>query len=147
MGRVASGFEDVAGRRLPLGGKNVYLGVRGKQGWRQDQYQGCTPNKKHRTGLFDKPFDAAMALAELKEDIELGMLEKPLAIDGGALMQFSGPKFALDASNVRHAPLALVVSPVISYPQAVAALLTPEQAAMAAARGVAAVYVDSTLPA
>ena len=33
-------FEEVAGQRLPLGGVNGYLGVRGKQGRGKDKFQG-----------------------------------------------------------------------------------------------------------
>ena len=59
--------EVVGALRLPLGGLNGYLGVRGKQGRKQDKYQGTTPNKTRRTKLFLTPRDAAVALAELKE--------------------------------------------------------------------------------
>ena len=31
-------FEEAGGQRLPLGGLNGYLGVRGKQGRNKDQY-------------------------------------------------------------------------------------------------------------
>ena len=67
-------IEEVAGQRLPLGGINGYLGVRGKQGRGKDKFQGVTPKKQHRTGLFDSPLQAAIAFAQLKEDLDLGML-------------------------------------------------------------------------
>ena len=71
----AEGFEVAGGQRLPLGGLNGYAGVRGKQGRKKDKFQGTTPRKKHRTGLFDSPLEAAIGLAQLREDLELGMLE------------------------------------------------------------------------
>ena len=46
-------FEEAGGQRLPLGGINGYIGVRGKQGRRKDKYQGVTPKKVNRTQLFD----------------------------------------------------------------------------------------------
>ena len=71
---VAAGFEEVAGQRLPLGGLNGYLGVRGKQGRQKNMFQGMTPKKQHRTKLFGTAQEAAIALAQLREDLELGML-------------------------------------------------------------------------
>ena len=70
-------IEEVAGQRLPLGGINGYLGVRGKQGRAKDKFQGVTPKKQHRTALFATPLEAAIAFAQLKEDLDLGMLEQP----------------------------------------------------------------------
>ena len=75
MPRSQPRFEDAGGQRLPLGGVNGYLGVRGKQGRSKDKFQGVTPKKKHRTELFDTPLEAAIAFAQLKEDLELGTLE------------------------------------------------------------------------
>ena len=71
-------FEEAGGQRLPLGILNRYAGVRGKQGKKNNKYQGTTPKKKHRTKLFDTPMEAAraIALAQLREDLELGMLEQ-----------------------------------------------------------------------
>ena len=70
-------FEEAGGQRLPLGSINGYIGVRGKQGRRKDKYQGVTPKKKHRTQLFDTAREAAIAFAQLREDVELRMLEPP----------------------------------------------------------------------
>ena len=39
-------FEEAGGQRLPLGGVNGYVGVRGKQGRRKDQFQGVDPSEK-----------------------------------------------------------------------------------------------------
>ena len=58
-------FEEAGGQRLPLGGMNGYLGVRGKQGRKKDKYQGVTPKKKHRTELFDTPLEAALSLIHI----------------------------------------------------------------------------------
>ena len=66
--------EVAGGQRLPLGGINGYLGVRGKQGKKKNKFQGVTPKKQHRTRLFDTAKEAAIARAQLKEDLELGML-------------------------------------------------------------------------
>jgi hypothetical protein len=67
-------FEEAGGQRLPLGGVNGYLGVRGGQGRKKDKYQGVTPQKKHRTGHFDTPLEApAIAFAQMKEDLDLGI--------------------------------------------------------------------------
>ena len=65
-------FEEAGGQRLPLGGINGYIGVRGK-----DKYQGVTPKKVNRTQLFDTAREAAIAFAQLREDLELRMLEPP----------------------------------------------------------------------
>ena len=67
-------FEEAGGQRLPLGGVNRYAGVRSKQGKKKDKFQGTTPKKKHRTRLFATSLEAAIALAQLREDLELGML-------------------------------------------------------------------------
>ena len=78
MPRRQPRFEEAAGQRLPLGGVNGYVGVRGKQGKKKNKFQGVTPRKKHRTGYFDHAKEAAVALAQLREDLELGMLaERP----------------------------------------------------------------------
>ena len=86
----AEGFEVAGGQRLPLGGLNGYAGVRGKQGRKKDKFQGTTPRKKHRTGLFDSPLEAAIGLAQLREDLELGMLEL-VALESGRQKRRSRP--------------------------------------------------------
>ena len=57
--------EAVGALRLPLGGINGYIGVRGRQGYSKDKFQGTTPTKKRRTKLFNNAREAAVALAEL----------------------------------------------------------------------------------
>ena len=56
-------------------------GVR-RQGRKSDKFQGTTPQKFDRTKLFDTPRDAAIALAQLKEDIELGIVESKVPKEG-----------------------------------------------------------------
>ena len=75
MPRAVLRFEEAGGQRLPLGGRHGYLGVRGKQGRKKDKFQGTTPKKQHRTGLCDTPLEAAIAFAQLREDLELDMYE------------------------------------------------------------------------
>ena len=60
-------IEVVGTLRLPLGGLNGYMNVRGKQGRKKDKFQGCTPNKTRRTSLYNTPREAAVALAKLKQ--------------------------------------------------------------------------------
>ena len=44
-------FEVVGGQRLPLGGVNGYVHVRGKQGKKRNKFQGISPGKKTLTKL------------------------------------------------------------------------------------------------
>ena len=138
-------FEEIGGRRLPLGGLNYYLGVRGGQGRKKNKFQGVKPKKKHRTGLFDTPVEAALAFAQLKEDLELDMLEleqkSPAEPDANA-----AAKKSLYLGQLFHqAPPAAIV-PARALPLVVptvrAVLLTPPQAASAAARNVALAYAE-----
>ena len=74
MPRAQPRFEAVDGLRVPLGGVNGYRGVRGKQGRQKNKFQGVTPRKQHRTGPHETPKEAAVALAHLRHDLELGVL-------------------------------------------------------------------------
>ena len=74
MPRAQPRFEAVDGLRVPLGGINGYKGVRGKQGRKKNKYQGVTPRKTHRTGPHETPKEAAVALARLRHDLELGVV-------------------------------------------------------------------------
>ena len=60
---------------LKLGGKHGYERVRGGQG-SNDLFQGYTKNKEHFTGLFETPHKAAVALAVLEQDLQLGLIEE-----------------------------------------------------------------------
>ena len=73
MARAALRFEEAGGQRLPLGGRNGYLGVRGGQGRKKDKFQGTTPKKTHRTGHHDTALEAAIAFAQMEEDLDLGI--------------------------------------------------------------------------
>ena len=134
-------FEEVAGQRLPLGGLNGYLGVRGKQGRKKDKFQGVTPKKKHRTALFATPLDAGIALAQLREDMELGMLQPR------SRKQQQQQPAKLAASRklevgiyLGHLPRPLPVVPTVAC-----ALLSAQQAGAAAARGVAVAYAEAVV--
>ena len=131
-------FEVAGGQRLPLGGLNGYAGVRGKQGRKKNKFQGTTPKKKHRTGLFDSPLEASIALAQLREDLELGMVKEP------------APKKAkLAASNAasKKAEVGVYLGRLLQPPRPVVptvagAPLSQQQAAAAVVRGVAVAYAD-----
>ena len=131
-------FEEVAGQRLPLGGVNGYLGVRGKQGRGKDKFQGVTPRKQHRTGLFDSPLQAAIAFAQLKEDLDIGMLAQR--------SRKTRPSPATSAASRKHEVGTylghLRPPPLPVIPTVACAILSPQQAAAAAARGVAVAYAD-----
>jgi hypothetical protein len=76
MPRAALRFEEAGGQRLPLGGRNCYLGVRGTQGRAANMFQGMAPKKQHRTRLCQSAQEAAIALAQMKEPLELGIFEE-----------------------------------------------------------------------
>ena len=135
-------FEEVAGQRLPLGGVNGYLGVRGKQGRGKDKFQGVTPRKQHRTGLFDSPLQAAVAFAQLKEDLDLGMLAQRSRKKRASPATLAASRKAEVGTYLGH--LRPPPPPVVplQQPPVACALLSQQQAAAAAARGVAVAYAD-----
>ena len=57
---------------LPTGGKHGFIGVRGGQGRGKNKFQGTTPKKTNRTKLFNTPREAAVALAELRQNLSVG---------------------------------------------------------------------------
>jgi hypothetical protein len=68
--------------RLPRGGKHGYLGVRGGQGKHRNRFQGYeTVDSKKMTvpGLFESAHDAAVALAQWKQQRQLGLEDEPAA--------------------------------------------------------------------
>ena len=138
-------FEEAAGQRLPLGGVNGYAGVRGKQGRKKDKFQGVTPKKQHRTALYNTPFEAAVAFAQLKEDLDLGMLEERSSKKGQLSPATLAASRKLEVGTyLGHLrPLPPPVAPVV--PRVACAMLTPQQAAAAAARGVAVAYADAVV--
>jgi len=124
-------FEEAGGQRLPLGGLNGYAGVRGKQGKKKDKYQGTTPKKQHRTGHFGTAQEAAIALAQLREDLELGMLEQRAP-------QKAQPPAANEPSKKLEGGVylgTLLAQQRAVVPSARAWLLSPQQAAAALAGG------------
>ena len=136
MPRAQPRFEEAAGQRLPLGGVNGYVGVRGKQGKKKNKFQGVTPRKTHRTGYFSTAKEAAVALAQLREDLELGMLEQ------------RAPKAAQPAAEYQPAKTAQVgvyLGTLLAQQRAVvptvrAWLLSQQQAAAALAGGMAQAF-------
>jgi hypothetical protein len=135
---AAAPFEDVDGLRLKRGGKNGYKGVRGGQGRAKNKYQGVTPRKTHRTALCDSPRAAAIAFAQMAQRIALcQMPQNNAAVTISASVSL--PDFGAAASGVAC---------VSSRPPGPisCALLRPEQAAAAVARGVAVAMAEE-LPA
>ena len=141
-------MEQVAGQRLPLGGINGYVGVR-RQGRDKNKFQGATPQKFDRTKLFDTPRDAAIALAQLKEDIALGIVESKVPKKTGL------PELTADAAQLCSAPqlaprqvtTQLPIRPpamvcVNRMPLVAAALLTADQAAALLGRGVRCAFAE-----
>ena len=129
-------FEEVDGLRVPLGGVNGYKGVRGKQGRKKNKFQGMTPRKTHRTGPHETPKEAAVALARLRHDLELGVVvqrsrKKPQPPAG------SGARKKLEVGtylgHLRRQPRA-------GIPTVACALLSEQEAGEAAARGVAVAF-------
>ena len=131
MPRAQPRFEEAAGQRLPLGGLNGYVGVRGGQGKKGNKFQGTTPRKKHRTGLYDTAKEAAIAFAQLREDLELGMLEQ-------RRQKKVQPPAANEPSNKAHVGVylgTLLAQQRVVVQPARAWLLSQQQAAAALAGG------------
>ena len=136
MRRGQPRFEEVDGLRVPLGGANGYRGVRGKQGRQKNKFQGVTPRKQHRTGPYETPKEAAVALARLRHDLELGVVvqrsrKKPQPPVGTA----AAKKLEV-GTYLGH----LLRQPRAGIPTVAAALLSEQEAGEAAARGVAVAY-------
>jgi hypothetical protein len=134
-------FEEVAGQRLPLGGRNGYLGVRAAgRGAKATSSRGRRrARKQHRTRLCHSAQEAAIALAQVKEDLELGMFEE------------RGKKKAQPAATIATSTkkeAGVYLGRLLQLPRADvlcvrAVLLSEQQAAAAAARGVAVAYADA----
>ena len=132
-------FEEAGGHRLPLGGINGYLGVRGKQGRNKDKFQGCSPNKKHRTRHCDTPLEAAIAFAQMKEDLELGMLEQRAAKTPATPATTAAAKKPEVGTYLGY---LLRPPPPAVVPRVACALLNRQQAGDAVARGVPVAYAE-----
>ena len=131
-------FEEVDGLRVPLGGLNGYIGVRGKQGRKKDKFQGVTPKKKHRTDLYNTAQEAAVAFARLRKKIALGMVEPHSQ---------KKTKSVATTGALRKLELGIFLGHLLQQQRAVVpivrgVLLTRQQAAAAAARGVAVAFAD-----
>lgn len=70
-------IERFGNLKLRVGGKNGYVGVRGGVGPGRKQFQGYTVGKKHTTAYFPTAHGAAVALAQLKINVEAGMAPEP----------------------------------------------------------------------
>ena len=132
MPRSAPRVEEVGGRRLPLGGQHGYVGVRGRQGKKKNKFQGVTPRKTHRTGYFDTALEAAVAFAQLREDLELGMLEQRAP---------KNPASAGGNKSSKKAQVGIYLGDLLAQqragiPTARAWLLSPQQAAALLASGI-----------
>lgn len=68
----ADGVEQFGNFTMPTGGKHGYRGVRKA---RKGGFQGYTPKKTHTTKAFGTAQQAAIARAQLKQDLELGLHE------------------------------------------------------------------------
>jgi hypothetical protein len=138
MPRAALRFEEAGGQRLPLGGKHGYLGVRGGQGRKKDKFQGTTPKKTHRTGHHDTALEAAIAFAQMEEDLDLG-------IHAERGEKKPPPPASTDTS--KKVDVGVYLGRLLQLQRADVlcvwgVLLTEQQAAAAAARRVAVAYAD-----
>ena len=110
------------------------LGVRGGQGRKGDKFQGTTPRKQHRTRLCHSAQEAAIALAQVKEDLELGMFEE------------RGKKKAQPAATIATSTkkeAGVYLGRLLQLPRAdVLCVRAVLLSAAAAARGVAVAYAD-----
>ena len=136
MPRAQPRFEEVDGLRVPLGGVNGYKGVRGKQGRKKNKYQGVTPRKQHRTGPKDTPKEAAVALAHLRHDLELGIVEERSHKTPQPPASTAARKRVEVGTYLGH----LLRPPLIGIPTVACALLSQQEAAEASARGVAVAF-------
>ena len=115
--------------------------MRGKQGRKKNKFQGITPKKQHRTGLYDHAQEAAIALAQLREDLDLGMVTEHGAKVVKSPVTIAAPK-KLEAGVFLG---DLLRRQRAAVPTVRAVLLSQQQAAAAVARGVAVAYVDVVL--
>ena len=136
MQRRPPRFEEVDGLRVPLGGVNGYVGVRAKQGRKKDKYQGTTPRKTHCTGPKNTPKEAAVALAQLRHDLELGIVEERSRKTPQPPASTAARKKVEVGTYLGH----LLRQPRAGFPTVACALLSQQEAAEASARGVAVAF-------
>ena len=120
--------RQVGPHSLPLGGKNGFLGVSYGQGKKKNQFRGTTPRKTLRTALHRTALEAAVELAEKKQERELASLMEPLRD-----MNKKRPEVG---TYLGH----LLRPPPTGIQTVASALLSQQEAAEAAARGVAVAY-------
>ena len=123
--------ELVSGRADSL---THYLEIRPVQ-WK-NKFQGVTPRKQHRTGPKDTPKEAAVALAQLRHDIDLGIVEERSRKTAQPPAGATAPKKVEVGIYLGHLLRPLQAG----IPTVACALLSQQEAAEAAARGVAVAY-------
>ena len=144
---IAEDAELFGTLRLPRGGKHGYKGVRGRQGRERDQFQAyATVDNWKLTvpGLYGSAHEAAVALAQWRQQRELDLGEEPSAkrprkkrsskaeqlpaFDGAACCSELPPRWPLQpvcgllplpAAMAR--PLARITTPAVLLPQGVPA--------------------------
>ena len=143
--RAAAPFENVGGVRVERGGITGYRHVRGRQGRGKNLFQGFTPKKGHRTALYASAKEAAVAFAKKQF---VGLMQKDavavqpaaaptLAPMGGVTPATTSARLMPLVQCPSVIPLSLQWSPQPALPVVRCVLLTREQAAAAASRGVA----------
>ena len=113
--------------------------MRGKQGHKKNKFQGISPKKHHRTAHFDTAQEAAIAYSQMKEDLKLGMpsLQQQQTKQRSPATAAATKKREV---GVFLGELLRLQQPII--PTVACALLSSQQAAAAAARGVAVAYAE-----
>ena len=74
--------EAVGALRLPLGGINGYIGVRGKQGRKKDKFQGTTPTKTRRTNISRRPEKRQSLWLSSHDALENQTIQSPSSTSG-----------------------------------------------------------------
>ena len=97
------------------------------------KYQGVTPRKTHRTGPKITPKEAAVALARLRHDLELGVVVQRSSKRPQPPCGTAAPKKVEVGTYLG----LLLRQPRAGIPTVACALLSQQEAGEAAARGVA----------
>ena len=98
--------------------------------------QGVTPRKQHRTGPKDTPKEAAVALAQLRHDVELGIVEERSRKTPQPPASTAARKRVEVGTYLGH----LLRPPPAGIQTVACALLSQQEAAEASARGVAVAF-------
>ena len=110
--------------------------MRDKQGRKKNKFEGITPRKQHRTGPKNTPKEAAVALAHLRHDIELGIVEERSRKTPQPPAGTAARKKVEVGTYLGH----LLRQPRAGFPTVACALLSQQEAAEASARGVAVAF-------